>query len=480
MLFNSLAFAIFFPTVLVLYQFVLPRHRWQLLLVASYVFYGFWRIEFLGLILASTIIDFYSGKRIARANQQSVKRRWLALSLLSNLGLLATFKYLGFFAKAANDLAMLMGMPDQKWEISIILPVGISFYTFQTLSYTIDIYRKKLNPEPNFARFALFVSFFPQLVAGPIERASSLLPQLRTLQKITAQNMAIGLRTIAWGFFLKVVVADRAAVFADLIYQNPETFDSGATLLGMLAFTFQIYGDFAGYSAIAIGIAQILGVTLQQNFNTPYFSTSLTGFWRRWHISLSTWFRDYVYIPLGGNQRGPWRLYFNLLIVFLVSGFWHGANWTFIAWGGLHGVGLMLERLLQKSIRLNHQSRLARLISGVSVFSFTVIAWTFFRSPTINDALLHLNTLFALTSDGIGVLEMTNSITQANVFQLGLAIISVAILLIADWYRHYGPSKVTIENTIQRFRPELYALLVTLICILGIFTDPRQFIYFQF
>jgi len=335
MLFNSLDFLIFFPVIVGLYFALSPKYRWVLLLGASYYFYMCWKAEYIILIVFSTLVDYFAARQMARIQEKKKRRPFLYLSLLSNLGLLFFFKYWNFFSGETRALLDSWNIMADVPTFQLLLPVGISFYTFQTLSYTIDVYNGKLEPEKNLGRFALYVSFFPQLVAGPIERATHLLPQLRQTFDFDYQRVVSGLQQMLWGFFKKVVIADRLAVYVNEIYASPGDENGLALLLATYFFAFQIYCDFSGYSDIAIGAARVMGYDLMENFRTPYLSKSIREFWSRWHISLSTWFRDYLYIPLGGNRVPQVRWFLNLFIVFVVSGFWHGANWTFLIWGAL-------------------------------------------------------------------------------------------------------------------------------------------------
>ncbi len=382
MLFNSVAFALFLPTVVVAYWLAPRRFRTGVLLLASYVFYGWWDVRFLSLIIISTLTDYTVGRRLHASGADSVRRRWLAVSLLVNLGMLGFFKYWGFFVESASSLLTSVGANPNLPLLQVVLPVGISFYTFQTLSYTFDIYRRRLEPETSLPRFALFVAFFPQLVAGPIERAHRLLPQLRSL--------ATDFRSVAWGeaaalllrgLFRKVVIADGLAGFVNEVFANPDRFGSLAVAVGVLAFSIEIYGDFAGYTDMARGTAKLFGVDLIENFRFPYSARSFTDFWRRWHISLSTWLRDYLYIPLGGNRHGKARTYANLMITMLLGGLWHGAGWGFIVWGGLHGLYLAGERLW----RDRHDSTPVRLPAPL-VFVIVTLTWIPFRAPSLSQA----------------------------------------------------------------------------------------------
>ena len=384
MLFNSLEFLLFLPTVFAVYWILnlwtnRPRGLQAqnlLLLIASYVFYGWWDWRFLSLIAFSTLVDFAVGIQIANANALEIPtnaddalrsrtaKRWLGVSLGVNLGLLGYFKYANFFIENWIDAWSTVGVHMDPWTLKVILPVGISFYTFQTLSYSIDIYRRKLLPTTNLIEFAAFVSFFPQLVAGPIERASALLPQIASRRNFDYEEGVSGLRLILWGMFKKVVVADTCAIYVNDVFANYTEYSGPTLMMGALFFAFQIYGDFSGYSDIAIGIARLFGIKLMTNFKTPYFSRDIAEFWRRWHISLSTWFRDYLYIPLGGSRVGKWKAVRNTFAIFLVSGFWHGANWTFIVWGLIHAA-LFLPLLLARTKPKKHRqhNRLAITLS---------------------------------------------------------------------------------------------------------------------
>lgn len=403
MLFNSIEFLLFLPVVFVLYWFVFDRKlKYQnlLILLSSYIFYGWWDYRFLSLILLSTIVDYFIGLRIS--NQASLKNKRILLwcSVLFNLGVLGFFKYYNFFIDSWINLFNSVGYDIKSvWTLNIILPVGISFYTFQTMSYTIDIYKGKLKPTKDFISFASFVSFFPQLVAGPIERASNLLPQILKKRVFKYEQGVQGLRLILWGMFKKVVIADSLAPVVNDIFGNYQEFGGGTLWLGAIYFAFQIYCDFSGYSDIAIGTSKLFGFELMSNFKFPYFSRNIGEFWRRWHISLSTWFRDYLYIPLGGSQKGKWKSIRNVFIIFIVSGFWHGANWTFIFWGLFHAM-LFLPSFIFNTNRKYTTSIIAQntllpspkeLIQVITTFLLVTIGWVLFRSETIIDAFNYLN-----------------------------------------------------------------------------------------
>ena len=352
MLFNSIDFLYFLPTIFIIYWSAKNKNQQNLIiLISSYVFYAWWDYRFLSLIIFSTVIDYLIGRKLSLSNNKKYRKLLLACSLISNLGLLGIFKYYNFFVESFFSLLTTVGLnTENTFTLEIILPVGISFYTFQTLSYTIDVYKKKISPSLNFIEFASFVAFFPQLVAGPIERASNLLPQLSKPRNFDYNNGVQGLQLILWGMFKKVVIADTLAPFTNNIFDNYSSFDGGIIALGAIYFSFQIYCDFSGYSDIAIGTAKLFGIKLMSNFKFPYFSRSISEFWRRWHISLSTWFRDYLYIPLGGSKTSSKIALRNVFIIFLVSGFWHGANWTFIIWGLYHAL-LFLPSFINKTNR---------------------------------------------------------------------------------------------------------------------------------
>ncbi|MDC0957853.1 MBOAT family protein, partial [Flavobacteriaceae bacterium] len=401
MLFNSLDFALFLPIVFLLYWFVAQKNlklQNTLIVLASYVFYGWWDWRFLSLIIFSTVVDYLIGQRLRTEDKQSKRKALLWTSITLNLGFLGFFKYYNFFLENFVDAFSLFGIQINTNSLNIILPVGISFYTFQTLSYTIDVYRKKLEPTKDFMAFSAFVCFFPQLVAGPIERATNLLPQFYKKRTFEYNKAVDGMRQILWGLFKKVVIADNCAVFANQIFNNSDDMNGSTLVLGAIFFTFQIYGDFSGYSDIAIGTSRLFGFDLKQNFATPYFSRDIAEFWRRWHISLSTWFRDYLYIPLGGSRGGTWIKVRNTFVIFLVSGFWHGANWTFIIWGALNAI-YFLPLLLTNNNRKNlgvvaegkYLPSFRELFAMLTTFLLTVFAWIFFRADNVNHAFRIVN-----------------------------------------------------------------------------------------
>lgn len=477
MIFNSLDFAIFLPIVFLLYWFVFNKNlkaQNGLIVVASYVFYGWWDWRFLFLILFSTLVDFLVGLLLDRHRDPLKRKGLLWISILVNLGFLGFFKYYNFFLDNFVAAFSIFGKEISASSLNIILPVGISFYTFQTLSYSIDVYRKKMHATNDFVAFSAFVSFFPQLVAGPIERATHLLPQFKNARKFHYNEAVIGMKQILWGLFKKMVIADNCAHYANLIFDQSESLNGSTLLLGAVFFTFQIYGDFSGYSDIAIGTARLFGFRLMRNFEYPYFSRNIAEFWRRWHISLSTWFRDYLYIPLGGSRGSKWQQIRNIFIVFIVSGFWHGANWTFIFWGFLNAI-YFLPLLLAKRNRqyldivAEHRSfpTAKELFQILATFILTVFAWIFFRAENMSHAIQFIR--------GIATRTFLNfpTIRPTDLFVL------IFIFICMEWIgrKHEFP----IKNIFSEYRFLRWSLFCAIIVILIIFSGKQQeFIYFQF
>ncbi|MFV8224387.1 MBOAT family O-acyltransferase [Christiangramia aquimixticola] len=483
MLFNSLEFAIFLPIVFILY-FYFTSHNLRLqnflIIVASYVFYGWWDYRFLSLIIFSTIIDYSIGILLSKELYVTKRKILLWASISINLGFLGIFKYYNFFIDSLYNLAPGLQSTLGFNTLEVILPVGISFYTFQTLSYTIDVYRGNLKPTKDLISFAAFVGFFPQLVAGPIERASNLLPQFYKPRKFTYAKAANGLRQILWGFFKKIVIADNCAHFANLFFSNNEDYGGSTLLLGAIFFTFQIYGDFSGYSDIAIGTSRLFGFNLMKNFAFPYFSRDIAEFWRRWHISLSTWFRDYLYIPLGGSKGGIHMKIRNTFIIFIVSGFWHGANWTFIVWGALNAI-YFLPLLLTKRNRKNTDlvaegktlPNLKEIMAMGGTFILTVFAWIFFRAKSIEHAIDYFSGIFAPSIFNIPQFD-----GKTEALTLGIIII---LFMIIEWFgrsREFAIEYIG-DNLKRPLRFTFYFLIIMSILFLGNFSD-NQFIYFQF
>jgi alginate O-acetyltransferase complex protein AlgI len=482
MLFNSLDFAIFLPIVFLLYWFVAQKNlklQNVLIVFTSYVFYGWWDWRFLSLIIFSTVVDYLVGEKLRNEEKQSKRKVLLWTSIIVNLGFLGFFKYYNFFLENFVDAFSLFGMQINANSLNIILPVGISFYTFQTLSYTIDVYKKKLEPTKDFIAFSAFVCFFPQLVAGPIERATNLLPQFYKKRTFEYHKATDGMRQILWGLFKKVVIADNCAEFANQIFNNSADMNGSTLVLGAIFFTFQIYGDFSGYSDIAIGTSRLFGFDLKQNFATPYFSRDIAEFWRRWHISLSTWFRDYLYIPLGGSRGGTWMKVKNTFAIFLVSGFWHGANWTFIIWGALNAIyflPLLLTNNNRKNLGVVAEGKLLpsirELFAMLTTFGLTVFAWIFFRAENLRHAFEVLNKIFSRSLFQL----LNNSINEFDVFILFLLIV---YFLFIEWMSRnykYGLDFLELKST----KYINYSLTLILIFLFGKYNSNLEFIYFQF
>lgn len=473
MLFNTVDFAIFFPIVLLLYWTVFKkslRGQNAFLVAVSYLFYSFWDWRFVSLIFLSSVVDYFVGSFLGQTSNPFKRKMLLWGSLLFNLGLLFTFKYFNFFADTFIEAFSLLGTEMKGTTWNILLPVGISFYTFQTLSYTIDIYRKKITPTKDPVAFFAFVSFFPQLVAGPIERASHLLPQFKKARVFDRQKSVDGLRLILGGLFKKMVIADNCALVANHIFENYQT-ESGSTLFfGAVFFAFQIYGDFSGYSDIAIGTSRLMGFDLMKNFKFPYLAQNVSDFWHRWHISLSTWFRDYVYIPLGGSRVSKPRLIFNIFVVFLVSGLWHGANLTFLAWGFVHALFVIPVILfVKKEVSFDQKRKLPSLRQLFNIgFTFTIVtlAWVFFRAETITDALLYLKTIFS-----------SSLFTMPNIPRSGVVLLG--LYMVAEWIQRNREHVFDIEYVKSKgIRYAIY--FTTIFCIFYFAGDLQPFIYFQF
>ena len=477
MLFNSFDFAIFLPIVFLLYWYGTKGkiiYQNILIVAASYVFYAWWDWRFLSLMLLSTCVDYFIALAIARQVTRKSKKNLLLLSILVNIGILGFFKYFNFFTDNFIETFSFFGLQFEPLSISIVLPVGISFYTFQTLSYTIDVYRGKLPPSRNFIAFAAFVSFFPQLVAGPIERATNLLPQFLAKRKINPEQVALGLRQIVWGLFKKIVVADNCARYANEIFNNYENYNSLTLSLGAIAFAFQIYGDFSGYSDIAIGTARLFNFRLMRNFNYPYFARDIAEFWRKWHISLSTWFRDYVYIPLGGSKVSEAKVIRNVFIIFLVSGFWHGANWTFIFWGllnALYFLPLIIAKRNRKHLDVIAEDdlfpKVKHFIGMILTFSLTTFAWIFFRANTISEAIHYIQK----------ILHFDLNIERINMNRFPFEFIPITLLLLVlEWYARNEEFPLYKKS---KYHLKTFGICV-LILLLGSFSNIEDFIYFQF
>jgi len=487
MLFHSIEFAIFLPIVFVIYWFVVNRNQKLqniLLLVSSYVFYGWWDWRFLSLIIFSSGVDFLVGRRLAITEKAKNRTRLLLVSLFVNIGFLGVFKYFDFFAQSFADAFTLFGAEIEPARLKIILPVGISFYTFQTLSYTIDVYRRKMKPCGDVISFFAFVSFFPQLVAGPIERASNLLPQFYKKRAFDYGNASDGMRQILWGLFKKIVIADNAAVYANDIFANYTDYSGSTLLLGTILFAFQIYGDFSGYSDIAIGTARLFGFNLMQNFKFPYFSRDIAEFWRRWHISLSSWFRDYVYIPLGGSRGSTWMKIRNIFVIFLVSGFWHGANWTFLIWGFLNALYFLPLMLLNRNRKNTDTVAEARFfptfresIQLFTTFLLTCLAWIFFRSDTVGHAFHYLSKIFSASLLDSPLKDFWAINTGKHIIYFSISLI---VFLLIEWIQRNKQHGLELskESTPKYIRWSLYYVII-IACFMmnGV---QQEFIYFQF
>ncbi|MFA6360618.1 MAG: MBOAT family O-acyltransferase [Dysgonamonadaceae bacterium] len=482
MLFNSFDFALFLPIVFILYWFVANKNiRMQnlLIVVASYVFYGWWDWRFLSLILFSTLVDYLVGVRLGTEDNQAKRKVLLWTSILVNLGFLGFFKYYNFFLDNFIASFSFFGREITANSLNIILPVGISFYTFQTLSYSIDVYKRKLRPTKDFIAFAAFVSFFPQLVAGPIERAKNLLPQFFRSRTFDYNKAIDGMRQILWGLFKKMVIADNAAEIANEIFNNSANYSGSTLLLGALFFTFQIYGDFSGYSDIAIGTARLFGFDLMRNFNYPYFSRDIAEFWRRWHISLSTWFRDYLYIPIGGSRGSLPMKIRNVFVIFIVSGFWHGANWTFIVWGALNAI-YFLPLLLAKKNRIylgnvaqgRNLPTIRESFQMLTTFGLTVFAWIFFRAESIGHSMSIISKIFSSSLFSLPAFEGKRHALET--------LLLIMLFLIIEWNGR-EEQYATAQLGLKWRKPVRYAMYYSIFIALFWFGGKeQQFIYFQF
>jgi D-alanyl-lipoteichoic acid acyltransferase DltB (MBOAT superfamily) len=474
MVFNSASFLLFFSAFFIIYWFVNNKgskhYRNLLIIIASYIFYGWWDWRFLSLIVISSVVDFSVGLLISNAKRPTRRKMLLWGSILVNLGILGFFKYYNFFIDSLEDLLSLFSLNPNSYSINIILPVGISFYTFQTLSYTIDVYRNKLKPTKDILAFFAFVSFFPQLVAGPIERASHLLPQFNSRKIFAFEKMIPGLRLILWGFFKKVVIADNAGIIADLIFDPTNSYNGLAYLVGALFFGFQIYADFSGYSDMAIGLAAMLGFHLKKNFASPYFAKTITEFWHRWHISLSTWFRDYVYIPLGGNRGTQFQIYRNIFISFLLSGLWHGANWNFLIWGSAHGLLLIFEKQFSSLTKLK--------LHRFSMLLIVFVLWIPFRAENPDQLMQILSSIVDFTNYDFSIISDLLSVFTSSKWFIYSALLFCFVLVerSANWLDFN--EWIRTKKTTIRFA--FYYLIVLSILFMGNFSVKPNFIYFQF
>ena len=486
MLFSSIDFAIFLPSVFFIYWFIANRNiklQNAFIVLASYFFYGWWDWRFLGLIATSTLVDFAVGRGLSKYQSQRTRKVLLCISIIVNLSFLGFFKYYNFFIENLIAGFSFLGKDISPHSLNIVLPVGISFYTFQTLSYTIDVYRKKIKPTKDFMAFSAFVCFFPQLVAGPIERATNLLPQFCEARFFDYAKAKDGLRQILWGLMKKILIADNCAVYVDLIFGNHYIYSGSALAIGAVLFSIQIYGDFSGYSDIAIGTSRLFGFKLRRNFAFPYYSRDIAEFWRRWHISLSSWFRDYLYIPLGGSRGTFLKKIRNIFVIFIVSGFWHGANWTFIIWGALNAL-YFLPLLILKKNRINLDNvaegrmlpSLREFFSMVFTYLLTVFGWIFFRSESITSALAYIGKIFSQS-----LFTIPNIHSDETQLPLIIFVPIIISFFLVEWFQRDKQHALQIEMLkVPRFvRWAIYSFVIFLV---GMYmpTGEMPFIYFQF
>lgn len=473
MLFNSWQFGVFLPIVFGLYWSVPQRFRVWLILAASYWFYMSWNVKYVVLILFTTIISYMAGIFLERYREDSrTKKFLLVFTLVSCLGVLFVFKYFNFFAGAIVDFLNMFALHFHPTTLQLLLPVGISFYTFQTLAYVIDVYRGNVKAERNFGVYAAFISFFPQLVAGPIERTNNLLPQIKAAPDFRYEQATYGVKLMAWGFFKKLCVADVVAVYSDKVFNNVYNCQGFALVLAMFFFTVQIYCDFSGYSDIARGCAKLFGIDLMENFRSPYFSASIREFWSRWHISLSTWFRDYVYIPMGGNRCGKLRRNVNLLATFIISGLWHGANWTFIVWGAVHGLAQIVENAF---VPKGHQPHgVMRAVRTLGTFVFVMLAWVVFRANSIDEAGYVFSHMFSGITGHLRYIKQGFHYIGINKAALASIVVMLSALAIHDW-----PGEIPVLRS-RNFQRLAYVLLVLVIILFSPKGVATEFVYFQF
>jgi len=495
MLFNSLHFLMFFPIIILLYFAFKHRHRWIILLLSSYYFYMSWRAEYVILLAISTLTNYFAALGIDKSNSRKAKNIFLVFSLATNLGLLFAFKYFNFFSDSIREILAQFAIPLNPITLKVLLPIGISFYTFQSIGYTIDVYRGKIKPEKHLGIFAVYVSFFPQLVAGPIERAKNLLPQFFEKHNFNYAQTVDGLKLMLWGFFKKLVIADRLAVFVDMVFNNVGDFTGVHFIFATVLFAFQIYCDFSGYSDIAIGAAQVMGFRLMDNFNRPYISRSVSEFWKRWHISLSTWFRDYLYIPLGGNKVSIFRNHINIIIVFLLSGLWHGAGWTFVIWGLLHGFYLLIHKATTKIrqsilrfIRIDRLPAIHKITDIIITFTLVNIAWVFFRADTLKDAMIILKSIFSMSTITAFIPTVQTILVEWNrphltlglgMYQLYVAIAAIVFMEIIHYMQGHASIRHLLANKPSWIKWSMYMIIILAILYFGQFGE-NPFIYFQF
>ena len=479
MLFNSLAFAVFLPIVFIVYWAILPKYRWALMLAASYYFYMCWNPKYVVLILFTTVISYVAAILLEKQALKRNKRIIMLATAVLCLGVLFFFKYFNFVSETVASILNIISIKMHPFTIKLMLPVGISFYTFQTLSYVIDVYRGEIHAETHFGYYAAFVSFFPQLVAGPIERTSNLLPQIKANHEFEYNQATYGLKLMAWGFFKKIVIADTLSKYVSIVYDEPKRFSGFALVLATVFFSLQIYCDFSGYSDIAVGTAKLLGINLSTNFKSPYFSQSVKEFWSRWHISLSTWFRDYIYIPLGGNRVGKLKHKYNLLLTFLLSGLWHGASWTFVVWGGIHGGMQAIESVVVPKNKLK-STGLVWWLRVLCIFSFSTVAWVFFIANSVGDAGYVLTHWFAGITTPVSYLKL--GFTGLGIDKIDLLCLMPSLILLGvyDYCSLKKDVIVSISTKKEVVRWAIYIFFVIWM-IIGIPTNnSSEFIYFQF
>ncbi len=480
MLFNSFSYAVFVPIIFIIYWFMPHRFRWVLLLAASYYFYMSWNPKYIILILATTFISYITGIVIEQTENKLQKKVYLVLSVIFCMGILFIFKYFNFFIENLSSVLDIFTIKMHPITLKLLLPVGISFYTFQTMSYVIDVYRGDVQAEKHFGYYAAFISFFPQLVAGPIERTSNLLPQIKREQKFSEQKAFDGLKLMLWGYYKKLVVADTLAPYVDKVYNQLELYQGFSLMIVVFFFSLQIYCDFSGYSDIAIGTARLFGIDLIKNFDAPYFSKSVKEFWRRWHISLSTWFRDYIYISLGGNKCSRIKRYFNLMITFLISGLWHGANWTFLYWGGVHGVAQIIEDICNPILKKIRLYKVGKFVTWILVFFFCNMAWVLFRAPTLIDAIYVYKNILIDIDTPLRYLKNGFNDIGISVVRLIHLVTLIIILIVVDGInlRNNIVVKVNSQKVIVQWC--VYLLLALITILFAQKGVAAEFVYFQF
>ncbi len=478
MLFNSLAFAAFFTVVFILYWILPHKYRWIFLLLASYFFYMSWNAKYIVLIVFTTIVSYAAALLIEKCRDRMCRRIVLMLGVVTCICVLTFFKYFNFLGNAVASVLSACSIKIDPLMVNVLLPVGISFYTFQTMSYMIDVYRGKVKAERNLGIYAAFISFFPQLVAGPIERTENLLPQIKSEKRFDYDTAMHGIRRMLWGYFKKIAVADVCAIYVDAVYESLTSHTGFDLAIAVFLFTIQIYCDFSGYSDIALGAAEMMGIKLMENFKSPYFSASIREYWSRWHISLSTWFKDYVYIPLGGNRCSRIRHYFNLIVTFLVSGLWHGANWTFVVWGGIHGAAQIVEESCKGILQKMRGSRAGKIMLTLCVFAFCNFAWIFFRAESVADAFYVIRHIFDhIFEPG---LYFQNSVGLSEK-DLLIILCLIAVVALYDYCSLAGDVLVKIEKYHKVFRI-LAGYMLVIFIVWGLFysAGTNGFVYFQF